>query len=81
MPVAKLRIDDGCNVPAVVLILPADDVGGPQITMKQSRNVGVSHERIEMIVNFSNRSIRFFGTPEEMTATDDRYIRDFLGGF
>jgi phospholipid/cholesterol/gamma-HCH transport system ATP-binding protein len=27
------------------------------------------------------RRIRFFGTPEEMTASDDRYIQDFLGGF
>ena len=25
--------------------------------------------------------IVFFGTPEEMKASDDRYIRDFLGGF
>jgi phospholipid/cholesterol/gamma-HCH transport system ATP-binding protein len=27
------------------------------------------------------RRIRFLGTPEEMSASDDRYIRDFLGGF
>jgi phospholipid/cholesterol/gamma-HCH transport system ATP-binding protein len=27
-----------------------------------------------------NRKIYFFGTPEEMSASDDRYIRDFLGG-
>ena len=33
------------------------------------------------IALLADRSIRFFGTPEEMTATDDRYIRDFLGGF
>jgi phospholipid/cholesterol/gamma-HCH transport system ATP-binding protein len=26
------------------------------------------------------RRIRFFGTPEEMSAADDDYIRDFLGG-
>jgi phospholipid/cholesterol/gamma-HCH transport system ATP-binding protein len=24
--------------------------------------------------------IKFFGTPEEMTASDDEYIQDFLGG-
>jgi phospholipid/cholesterol/gamma-HCH transport system ATP-binding protein len=24
--------------------------------------------------------ITFFGTPEEMAASDDRYINDFLGG-
>jgi phospholipid/cholesterol/gamma-HCH transport system ATP-binding protein len=29
----------------------------------------------------ADKRIRFFGTPEEMAATDDRYIRDFLGGF
>jgi len=33
------------------------------------------------IALLADRQIRFFGTPEEMTATDDRYIRDFLGGF
>ena len=33
------------------------------------------------IALLADRTIRFFGTPEEMTATDDRYIRDFLGGF
>ena len=33
------------------------------------------------IALLAERSIRFFGTPEEMTASDDRYIRDFLGGF
>jgi ABC-type transporter Mla maintaining outer membrane lipid asymmetry ATPase subunit MlaF len=26
------------------------------------------------------RRIAFFGTPEEMAASDDKYIRDFLGG-
>lgn len=29
----------------------------------------------------SNHKITFFGTPEEMTASEDRYIQDFLGGF
>ncbi|MGZ8376258.1 MAG: ABC transporter ATP-binding protein [Gemmatirosa sp.] len=28
----------------------------------------------------AERRIRFFGTPEEMAASDDRYIQDFLGG-
>ncbi|HEX4683316.1 MAG TPA: ATP-binding cassette domain-containing protein [Gemmatimonadaceae bacterium] len=28
-----------------------------------------------------DRKISFFGTPEEMTASEDRYIQDFLGGF
>jgi phospholipid/cholesterol/gamma-HCH transport system ATP-binding protein len=33
------------------------------------------------IALLAEHTIRFFGTPEEMAATDDRYIRDFLGGF
>lgn len=28
----------------------------------------------------AERQIRFFGTPEEMAASDDRYIQNFLGG-
>ena len=28
----------------------------------------------------SERRIAFFGTPEEMAASDDKYLRDFLGG-
>ena len=28
-----------------------------------------------------DRKIVFFGTPEEMTASEDKYIQDFLGGF
>lgn len=32
------------------------------------------------IALLADRSIRFFGTPEEMAASDDQYIRDFLGG-
>jgi phospholipid/cholesterol/gamma-HCH transport system ATP-binding protein len=28
----------------------------------------------------SNKKITFFGTPEEMTASEDKYIQDFLGG-
>jgi phospholipid/cholesterol/gamma-HCH transport system ATP-binding protein len=27
------------------------------------------------------RKIAFFGTPEEMTASEDKYIQDFLGGY
>jgi len=32
------------------------------------------------IALLANRKICFFGTPEEMAASDDPYIRDFLGG-
>jgi ABC-type transporter Mla maintaining outer membrane lipid asymmetry ATPase subunit MlaF len=28
-----------------------------------------------------DRKIAFFGTPEEMSGSDDKYLRDFLGGF
>lgn len=28
-----------------------------------------------------DRKISFFGTPEEMSGSDDKYLRDFLGGF
>jgi phospholipid/cholesterol/gamma-HCH transport system ATP-binding protein len=37
---------------------------------RMATRVAVLHER----------RIAFFGTPEEMTASDDKYIRDFLGG-
>ena len=33
------------------------------------------------IALLAEHAIRFFGTPEEMAASDDRYIRDFLGGY
>ena len=33
------------------------------------------------IALLADRTIRFFGTPEEMAASDERYIRDFLGGY
>ncbi len=33
------------------------------------------------IAVLNERRIHFFGTPEEMSASDDPYIRDFLGGY
>ncbi|HTD83481.1 MAG TPA: ATP-binding cassette domain-containing protein [Gemmatimonadaceae bacterium] len=33
------------------------------------------------IALLANKRIGFFGTPEEMTGSDDPYIREFLGGF
>jgi phospholipid/cholesterol/gamma-HCH transport system ATP-binding protein len=33
------------------------------------------------IALLANKKIHFFGTPEEMSGSDDKYIRDFLGGF
>lgn len=62
-----------------------------RLIMKLQRELGVtsvvvSHDirsafrmgsRIALI---SDRTISFFGTPEEMASSDDRYLRDFLGG-
>lgn len=33
------------------------------------------------IAVLNERKICFFGTPEEMSGSDDQYLRDFLGGF
>jgi ABC-type transporter Mla maintaining outer membrane lipid asymmetry ATPase subunit MlaF len=33
------------------------------------------------VARLSERRIVFRGSPEEMTAKEDPYIRDFLGGF
>jgi phospholipid/cholesterol/gamma-HCH transport system ATP-binding protein len=33
------------------------------------------------IAVLADRRIAFFGTPEEMSGSDDKYIRDFLGGY
>ncbi len=33
------------------------------------------------IAILANRRIHFFGTPEEISGSDDPYLRDFLGGF
>ncbi len=33
------------------------------------------------IAVLNERKICFFGTPEEMAGSDDKYLRDFLGGF
>ena len=33
------------------------------------------------IAVLANRKIVFFGSPEEMSGSDDKYLRDFLGGF
>ncbi|MEO5579238.1 MAG: ABC transporter ATP-binding protein, partial [Gemmatimonadaceae bacterium] len=33
------------------------------------------------IAILANRKIAFFGSPEELAGSDDKYLRDFLGGF
>jgi len=63
-----------------------------RLIMKLQRELGVtsvvvSHDirsAFRMATNIAllaDRRISFFGPPEEMAASDDRYIRDFLGGF
>jgi phospholipid/cholesterol/gamma-HCH transport system ATP-binding protein len=63
-----------------------------RLVMKLQRELGVtsivvSHDirsvfrMASYVAVLADRRIRFFGTPEEMTASDDRYIQDFLGGF
>ena len=63
-----------------------------RLIMKLQRELGVtsvvvSHDirsafrMASYIALLADRHIVFFGTPEEMTGTDDKYIRDFLGGF
>ena len=52
----------------------------------QVTSVVVSHDirsvfrMASYVAVLADRRIRFFGTPEEMAASDDRYIQDFLGG-
>lgn len=63
-----------------------------RLIMKLQRELGVtsivvSHD-IRSVFRMATRvavlhdcRIAFFGTPEEMAASDDRYLQDFLGGF
>ena len=62
-----------------------------RLIMKLQRELGVtsivvSHDirsvfrMASKVALLNDRRIAFFGTPEEMTASEDRYIRDFLGG-
>ena len=53
----------------------------------QVTSVVVSHDirsafrMASKIALLANKRIGFFGTPEEMTGSDDPYLREFLGGF
>ncbi|MGI9077425.1 MAG: ABC transporter ATP-binding protein [Gemmatimonadaceae bacterium] len=62
-----------------------------RVIMKLQRELGVtsvvvSHDirsafrMATKVALLSERHIAFFGTPEEMTGSDNNYIRDFLGG-
>jgi len=46
-----------------------------------SHDIRASFRMATHIALLADRTVRFFGTPEEMTVSDDRYIRDFLGGY
>ena len=46
-----------------------------------SHDIRSANRMASAIAVLANRRIIFFGTPEEMAASDDPYIRDFLGGF
>jgi phospholipid/cholesterol/gamma-HCH transport system ATP-binding protein len=46
-----------------------------------SHDIRSAFRMASKIVLLANRRIGFFGTPEEMTGSDDPYIREFLGGF
>ena len=63
-----------------------------RLIMKLQRELGVtsivvSHDirsafrMATKIAVLADKHIVFFGTPEEMAATEDEYLRDFLGGF
>ena len=62
-----------------------------RLIMKLQRELGVtsivvSHDirsafrMATRVALLAEKKIKFFGTPEEMAASDDSYIRDFLGG-
>jgi phospholipid/cholesterol/gamma-HCH transport system ATP-binding protein len=63
-----------------------------RLIMKLQRELGVtsivvSHDirsvfrMATKVALLNNHRIEFFGTPEEMAASEHKYIRDFLGGF
>jgi phospholipid/cholesterol/gamma-HCH transport system ATP-binding protein len=46
-----------------------------------SHDIRSAFRMASKIALLSNKRIGFFGTPEEMTGSDDPYLREFLGGF
>ena len=46
-----------------------------------SHDIRSAFRMASKIALLQNKRIGFFGTPEEMTGSDDDYIREFLGGF
>jgi phospholipid/cholesterol/gamma-HCH transport system ATP-binding protein len=46
-----------------------------------SHDIRSAFRMASKIALLENKRVGFFGTPEEMTGSDDAYIREFLGGF
>ncbi len=46
-----------------------------------SHDIRSAFRMASKIALLANKRIGFFGTPEEMTGSDDDYLREFLGGF
>jgi phospholipid/cholesterol/gamma-HCH transport system ATP-binding protein len=46
-----------------------------------SHDIRSAFRMASKIALLANKRIAFFGTPEEMTGSEDHYIREFLGGF
>jgi phospholipid/cholesterol/gamma-HCH transport system ATP-binding protein len=46
-----------------------------------SHDIRSAFRMASKIALLANKRIEFFGTPEEMTGSEDAYIREFLGGF
>ena len=46
-----------------------------------SHDIRSAFRMASKIALLANKNISFFGTPEEMTGSDDPYLREFLGGF
>ena len=45
-----------------------------------SHDIRSSFRMATKVALLAEKKIKFFGTPEDMAASDDRYIQDFLGG-
>ncbi len=46
-----------------------------------SHDIRASFRMASKIALLANKRVAFLGTPEEMTGSDDPYLREFLGGF
>ncbi|MBA3341166.1 MAG: ATP-binding cassette domain-containing protein [Gemmatimonadaceae bacterium] len=46
-----------------------------------SHDIRSAFKMASKIAVLANRKIAFFGSPEELSGSDDKYLRDFLGGY